>query len=111
MRQILGYGFAALALISLLFNAYLVFGYCKRGRGSSPVPALVAMFGTLATLCFKGTDLSSTSYVAIFVGLFVFSVLTSLPVSYVCYRRGTLRGPSLFGSRNEDQPKETNDVH
>jgi hypothetical protein len=45
--------------------------------------------------------------VVIFVGLFIFSVLTSLPVAYVCHKRGVLKGPSIFGPRNEDKPKES----
>lgn len=106
MGQILGYGFAALALLSLFFNAYLVFVYCKRGRGSSPVSLFVAVFGTVAVACFKGKDFGGTSYVVIFVGIFIFSVLTSLPVSYVCHKMGILKGPSIFGSRNEDKPKD-----
>jgi FtsH-binding integral membrane protein len=107
MRQILGYGFVALALVSLLFNAYLNFVYCKRGRGSSPVSLFVAVFGTLAVLCFKGSDFGATSYVVIFVGLFIFSVLTALPAAYVCHKRGILKGPSIFRSRNEDKSKES----
>lgn len=104
MWQILGYGFTALALMSLLFNVYLVFLYCKRGRGSSPISLFVAVFGTLAVFCFKGKNLGGTSYLVIFVGLFIFSVLTSLPVAYVCYKMGILKGPSIFGSPNEDKP-------
>jgi len=105
MRQMLGYGFTAMALISLLFNVYLVFVYSKRGSGASPVSVFVAVFGTLTVFCFKGNHFGGTSYLVIFVALFVFSVLTSLPVAYVCYKMGIFKGPSIFGSQNEEKRK------
>ncbi len=108
MRLALGYAFAALALLALLFNALLVYRYCVRGRGSSPIALLVALFGTLAAICFKGTGLSGTSYVVLFIGLFIFSVLTSFPISTMTNDSGHKHRPSPKASasnwRNSELP-------
>jgi len=104
MKQTLGYVFVALALLALLFNAYLVFKYCRIGKGSSPIALLVAAFGTLAVLCFKGTGFAATSYVVIFAGLFFFSILICFPMSYFCSNRGIQKGSDNHGSPEQNNP-------
>lgn len=82
MRLALACIFTVLAIAAFLFNAYLIYRYHRGGRGSSPVALLVALPGTLAIAFFQGSSLGGASYLAIFAGLFILSILASFPIAY-----------------------------
>lgn len=80
MNYFLGYLFAILAIISIITNIYLNILYWRRDYGSSPVPLLTAILGTLAVMFFKEWRISSGGFI-----LLIFFVIFTLDIFLGAY--------------------------